>query len=97
MTVINSPPRLEAREEARALFANLNGQTRQQLGEAAEQLNRLAESAQQVVVGLQLTMDRLDRTVGSLRTLTEQVREQPSLLLFSEPPEQRKTRVEEGQ
>lgn len=78
-----------ATEEARALFANLNGETRKQLGEAAEQFNRLAESAQQVVVGLQLTLDRLDRTVGSLRTLTEQVREQPSLLLFSEPPEQR--------
>jgi ABC-type transporter Mla subunit MlaD len=84
-----------ATEEARALFANLNGETRRQLGEAAEQFNRLAESAQQVVVGLQLTIDRLDRTVGSLRTLTEQVREQPSLLLFSEPPAQRKTQVEE--
>ena len=78
-----------ATEEARSLFANLNGQTRQQLGEAAENFNRLAESAQQVVFSLQLTLDRLDRTVSSLRTLTEQVRDQPSLLLFSEPPPQR--------
>jgi phospholipid/cholesterol/gamma-HCH transport system substrate-binding protein len=78
-----------ATAEARDLFANLNGETRQQIGEAAEQFNRLAESTHQLVTGLQLTMDRLDRTVGSLRTLTDQVREQPSLLLFSEPPPQR--------
>jgi ABC-type transporter Mla subunit MlaD len=84
----------EATAEARSLFANLNGETRQQLGEAAEQFNRLAESAQQVVVSMQLTVDRLDRTVGSLRTLTEQVREQPSLLLFSEPPAPRPARSE---
>ncbi len=80
-----------ATAEARDLFANLNGETRQQIGEAAEQFNRLAESTYQLVTGLQLTMDRLDRTVGSLRTLTDQVREQPSLLLFSEPPPQRVT------
>jgi phospholipid/cholesterol/gamma-HCH transport system substrate-binding protein len=80
-----------ATAEARDLFANLNGETRQQIGEAAEQFNRLAESTHQLVTGLQLTMDRLDRTVGSLRTLTDQVREQPSLLLFSEPPPQRVT------
>ena len=90
---VNLKPAVEnatkATEEARSLFANLNGETRVQLGEAAEQFNVLAESAQQVVVGLQLTLDRLDRTVGSLRTLTEQVREQPSLLLFSGPPPQR--------
>jgi len=84
-----------ATEEARALFANLNGETRQQLGEAAEQFNHLAQSAQQLVVGLQLTLDRLDRTVGSLRTLTENVREQPSLLLFSGPPEERPVKSEE--
>lgn len=78
-----------ATAEARDLFANLNGETRQQIGEAAEQFNRLAESTHQLVTGLQLTMDRLDRTVGSLRTLTDQVREQPSLLLFSAPPPQR--------
>jgi len=92
-TDVNLAPAVEnatrATEEARSLFANLNGETRQQLGEAAEQFNTLAESAQQVVVGLQLTLDRLDRTVNSLRTLAEQVREQPSLLLFSGPPEQR--------
>jgi phospholipid/cholesterol/gamma-HCH transport system substrate-binding protein len=77
----------EATAEARALFANLNGETRRQLGEAAEQFNQLAQSAQQLVIGLQLTIDRLDRTVGSLRGLTDEVRDQPSLLLFSGPPE----------
>jgi phospholipid/cholesterol/gamma-HCH transport system substrate-binding protein len=79
-----------ATAEARALFANLNGETRRQLGEAAEQFNLLAASAQQVVVGLQGTLERLDRTVASLRTLSEEVRQQPSKLIFSSPPEERR-------
>ena len=81
-------------DEAHALISDLRtGPTGTQLREALEQITRLALSAQEVVVSLQSTADRLNRSVGSLQSLTEQVREQPSLLLFSQPPPQR---VEDG-
>ncbi|MFQ5667741.1 MAG: MlaD family protein [Candidatus Binatia bacterium] len=77
----------EATAEARALFTNLSsGVSGTQLGTTLEQLSRLAQSTQQFVIGLQSTVERLDRTVSNLQTLTEEVRSQPSLLLFSEPP-----------
>ena len=77
----------QATAQARALFTELTtGPTGKQMGETVAQLNRLAESAQQAVGGLQYSIERLDRTVGNLQTLTEEVRGQPSLLLFSAPP-----------
>jgi phospholipid/cholesterol/gamma-HCH transport system substrate-binding protein len=77
----------QATAEAKALFEEFRtGTTGQQLGEAIAQVNRLAQSAQQFVVGLQYSLERLDRTVGTLQGLTEEVRNQPSLLLFSAPP-----------
>lgn len=77
----------QATAEAKALFAELTrGQTGKQLGETIERLNHLAQSAQQVVAGMQYTLERLDRTAGHLQSLAEEVRSQPSLLLFSEPP-----------
>lgn len=80
----------QATAEAKALFAELHtGTTGQQLGEAIEQINRVAQSAQQFIVGLQYSVEKLDRTVGSLQSLAEEVRNQPSLLLFSEPPSPR--------
>jgi len=81
----------QASAAAKDLFVNLNsGPTGQQISDTLEQINRLAQSAQQVVLGLQYTVDRLDRTVDNLQSLTDEVRNQPSLLLFSSPPEQRR-------
>ena len=79
----------QATAEAKDLFVQLNQVTGKQVAEAATQMAQLAQSAQQVVVGLQYSIDRLDRTVTSLKGLTEEVRDQPSLLLFAEPPPQR--------
>lgn len=85
----------KATQDAKALFADLkSGVQAQELGQTLEQLNRLAMSAQQFVVGLQGTMERLNRAVGNLQGLSEEVRHQPSLLLFGEPPAAR--RVPEG-
>jgi ABC-type transporter Mla subunit MlaD len=78
----------QASAAARDLFVDLNEVTRQRLDDAAVQVSDLAQSAHQVVLSLQYTVERLDRTLASVRTLTDQVREQPSLLLFSEPPAQ---------
>lgn len=75
-----------ATAEARELFVQLNKVTGAQVAEAATQLAQLAQGAQQLVAGLQQSIERLDRTVSSLKGLTEEVREQPSLLLFAEPP-----------
>ena len=80
----------DAGAQAKTLFADLNKGPGKQLGQTLEQLNHLAQSAQQVIVALQYTLDRLDRTAGSLQSLTEEVRGQPSLLLFSEPPAPRR-------
>ena len=80
-----------ATADARQLFASLNQNLKgKELGDAIEQINRLALSAQQFVIGMQSTVERLDRTVGNLQSLTEEVRSQPSLLLFSAPPGQRR-------
>lgn len=81
-----------ATQEAKMLFANLNrGVKAEELGQTLEQLNRLARNAQQFILGLQSTTTRLDRAVGNLQGLTDQVRQQPSLLLFGEPPSGRRS------
>ena len=80
----------KATAEARALLTDLrNSDPGKQLATTLEQLDRVAASAQQVLTGLQFAIDRLDRSATSLQSLTEQVRNQPSLLLFSEPPKER--------
>ncbi len=81
----------KATQDAKALFADLKGGVNpQELGQTLDQLNRLAMSAQQFIISLQSTMDRLNRAVGNLQGLTEEVRHQPSLLLFGEPPAARR-------
>lgn len=76
-----------ASQNAEALFAQLrDGDIAGQLTQAATQINRLAETTQQFIIGLQHTVDRLDRTTGNLEQLTEDVARQPSRLLFSRPP-----------
>jgi ABC-type transporter Mla subunit MlaD len=77
----------QATAQAKDLFTNLtSGPTGQQFGEAVVQVNRLAQSAQQVVVQLQYTIERLQRTLANVESLTDEIKNQPSLLLFSEPP-----------
>lgn len=81
----------QASSEARALFADLrDGQTGKQLRSTLTQVNDLAYSSQQFVFSLQTTIDRLDRTVANLEQLTEDLRDQPSRLLFSNPPPPRR-------
>ena len=46
----------------------------------------VARSAQSFLYGLQETVDRLDRSLNNLETLTDDVSRQPSRLLFSKPP-----------
>jgi len=76
-----------ATQEAKTLFTNLNrGVKAEELGQTLEQLNRLALNAQQFILGLQSTTARLDRAVGNLQALSDRVRQQPSLLLFGQPP-----------
>lgn len=72
--------------ETRELVTALRTVTRDQLDQALGQITQLAQSAQQLVGGLQYTAERIDRTVGNLEHFTEELRGQPSLLLFSEPP-----------
>jgi phospholipid/cholesterol/gamma-HCH transport system substrate-binding protein len=81
----------QATAAARELFVDLTtGETGQQVTDTLEQINRLAQGAQQVVLGLQHSLERLDRTVDNLQGLTDEVRSQPSLLFFSAPPEPRR-------
>ncbi|MBI3783562.1 MAG: MCE family protein [Deltaproteobacteria bacterium] len=77
----------QATAEAKALFRELNtGATGQQLGEAIKQLGLLVQTSQQAIVSLQYTLQRLDRTAGNLQGLTDELRSQPSRLLFAAPP-----------
>ena len=76
----------QAAEEAKTLFAKLNQAVKgDQLAQTFDQLNRLAVSMQQVLLGLQSATVRLDRALGNLQGLTDDVRQQPSRLLFGEP------------
>jgi ABC-type transporter Mla subunit MlaD len=80
----------QASSEARDLFADLrSGETGKQLRSTLTQVNDLAYASQQFVFGLQATIERLDRTVANLERLTDDLRAQPSRLLFSSPPEPR--------
>ena len=86
----------EATAEAKVLINDLSkGALGRQLGQTIEQYNQLAQTAQQVVAGMQYTLERLDRTASSLQLLSEELRGQPSLLLFAEPPPQSRA-SEEG-
>lgn len=78
-------------EEAHAFIHDLrDGQTGEQLRNTLAEFSGLARSTQEFVVGLQSTVDRLDRTVGSLQRLADQIADHPSQLLFSSPPPPRR-------
>ncbi len=81
----------QAASEARALFADLRqGATGTELRATLSEVNNLAHTTQQFVVALQLVVDRLDHTVGNLDQLTTELRQQPSRLLFADPPAPRR-------
>lgn len=85
----------EATAEAKALFSNLqSGLSGAQLEEAVAAIQRVAETAQQLMIALQYTAQRVDHTLEGLERLSNELRRQPSRLLFSEPPPPR--RVGEG-
>jgi phospholipid/cholesterol/gamma-HCH transport system substrate-binding protein len=77
----------QATEQAKALFSELTtGTTGKQITGAVEQVTRLLQAAQQVTADLHYSLQRFDRTTDNLQSLSEEVRNQPSLLLFSAPP-----------
>lgn len=79
-----------ASAEVKALASELRGgPLGPDLRDALRHIGEAAQSAQQFVAGLQQTTDRLDRTIGNMERLTDDVRNQPSRLLFSSPPEAR--------
>jgi ABC-type transporter Mla subunit MlaD len=81
----------DATAEAKTLIADLGrGPLGPQLQDTMGQIQRLTESAQQAVIALQYTLERLDRTAGSLQELSEEIRGQPSRLFFGAPPEPRR-------
>lgn len=82
----------QATVEARDLFHDLRaGQTAAKVRETLQGIDGAAHSAQQFLVSLQGTIERLDRTAVNLERLTDEVRRQPSRLLFSEPPPPRRS------
>jgi phospholipid/cholesterol/gamma-HCH transport system substrate-binding protein len=77
----------QAASEARDLFTDLRkGATGKQLRATLAEVNELANATGEFVVRLQITLERLDRTASNLEQLTTDLRQQPSRLLFSEPP-----------
>jgi phospholipid/cholesterol/gamma-HCH transport system substrate-binding protein len=79
-----------ASAEAKALFGDLrDGESGEKFRHAMEQIAQLARGGRQFVVTLQYTAERINRAIGNLERLTEEVRSQPSRLFFSLPPEPR--------
>jgi ABC-type transporter Mla subunit MlaD len=77
--------------ETRGFIEDLRaGETGEQLRLTLVEFTGLARSTQEFVLGLQGTVDRLDSTVANLQNLTDQLADQPSQLIFSEPPEPRR-------
>lgn len=68
---------------ARTLLADLSDGP--ELREIVQGVARLTEAGESTLRELQLTVERLDATLGEVEGLTQTIRDQPSLLLFSEP------------
>ncbi len=76
--------------EARMFLAGLREQqVGDRLRSTIEDFGAVARSSQQLILGLQETVDRLDRNLNNLETLTDDISRQPSRLLFSDPPPKR--------
>ena len=77
-------------EEARRFLADLNEQEfGEQVRSTLRDFTGVAQSTQGFIYRLQETTERLDRTLGNLDKLTEDLSGQPSRLLFSDPPRPR--------
>ncbi len=76
--------------EVRMFLASLREQqVGDRLRSTIDDFGAVARSSRQMIVGLQESVDRLDRTLSNLESLTEDVSRQPSRLLFSDPPPER--------
>ena len=77
--------------EARGFLAELRSQdVGERLRTTLDEFGGAARTTQQFILTLRQTIDRLDRSLGNLETLTDDVSRQPSRLLFSNPPEPRR-------
>lgn len=77
----------DAAAAAKGLLVDLReGETGKELHQALRGVDDLARTMQSFVLGMQGTLDRLNRTTDNLEQLTEVLREEPSLLIFSSPP-----------
>lgn len=85
----------QATSEAKSLLADLRqGETGRDLRSALREVDGLARSGQTFVIDLQGLVERLNRTTDNLQQLTNALRQQPSSLLFSDPPPTRPARAE---
>jgi phospholipid/cholesterol/gamma-HCH transport system substrate-binding protein len=76
--------------EAKNLLVELHsGATGQELRGALREVDGLARTTQSFVLDLQGMIERLNRTSENLEQLTDMLRQQPSRLLFSSPPQPR--------
>jgi len=74
-------------DEAKRLLTDLReGATGDQLRGALREVDGLARTSQSFLLDLQGMVDRLNRASQNLEQLTDTLRQQPSRLLFSEPP-----------
>ena len=81
----------EATAQAKDLFADLNRNgTGEQIRDAVGKVDDLAGSARELVFDLQVSVERLNRVMGNLEDLSTEVRQQPSRLLFAQPPPSRR-------
>ncbi len=73
--------------EAKALLHELReGSTGQALRGALREIDGLARTTQSFLLDTQTLVERLKRTADDVQQLTDALGQQPSLLLFSEPP-----------
>jgi phospholipid/cholesterol/gamma-HCH transport system substrate-binding protein len=84
-------------EEAKRLLVELReGETGSQLRNALREVDGLARSGQSMVLDLNSVIERINRAAENLAQLTDLLRQQPSRLLFSEPPPPRPRPEEEA-
>lgn len=73
--------------EVRMFLSDLREQqVGNRLGATLDEYRELARLSQRLIFGLQEAIERLDRTLSNVETLTDDVSRQPSRLLFSDPP-----------
>ena len=82
----------QATTEAKGLMLDLReGQAGRDLRSALREVDGLARTGQTFVLDMQGLVERLNLTLDNLQQLTDALRQQPSTLLFSNPPPARPT------